>query len=129
MELEHYKEARPVLEEALTLNVEKDAAFHFNLGRCYTELHQWSPAKKHFLQALKMGLPEDRVVRTHFYLGTIYFQTRIFGNALQEFELCEANISKSTMPRRVLYKWLALTCRVLGREENATKYSQLAAKS
>ena len=128
VELERYKEARPVLEEALTLDVEKDAAFHFNLGSCYTELHEWNLAKQQLLQALEKGLPDDRVVRAHFYLGIVYFRTKAYGKALREFEFCEANISKSTMPLRVLYKWLALTCQSTGREENARKYLHLAAK-
>ena len=76
-----------------------------------------------------MGLPEDRIVKTHFYLGVVYFHMRAYGKALQEFEYCEANVSKSTLPRRGLYKWLALVCRNVGREESARKYSQLAANA
>jgi tetratricopeptide (TPR) repeat protein len=129
VELKRYREARPVLEEVLTLDVEKDSAFYFNLGICYLELRESELARQRLLQALGMGLPEDRIVKTHFYLGVVYFRTRAYGKALQEFEFCEANINKSTLPLRGLYKWLALTCRNVGREESARKYSQLAANT
>jgi tetratricopeptide (TPR) repeat protein len=128
LEFKRYQEARVALEDVLGLNVEKDAEFYFDLGRCYTELHEWTAAAQRLLQALDMGLSEDRLVRAHFYVGTVYYHTKAYGKALQEFEYCEANISKSTMPARVLYKWLALTCQTVGREEDARRYSHLAAK-
>ena len=115
-----------MLEEVLTLDVEKDADFHFNLGICYMELEESELARQKLLQALGMGLSEDRVVKTHFYLGVVYSQMRAHGKALQEFEFCEANIGKTSLPLRGLYKWLAVTHRIVGREENARRYLRLA---
>lgn len=129
VELKRYEEARPVLEEVLTLGVEKDADFYFNLGICYMELRESELAKQKFLHALSVGLSEDRVVKTHFYLGVEYFRTRAYGKALHEFEFCEANISKTTLPLRGLHEWLGLTCRNVGREESAQRYLRLAKKA
>ncbi|HEU5411760.1 MAG TPA: tetratricopeptide repeat protein [Candidatus Acidoferrales bacterium] len=125
VEFKRFQEARKILKEVLELDVGKDAAFYFNLGRCHTELKEWDMATSQLLKALDMGLPEDSAVRTHFYLGTIYYQQGAHGKALQEFEFCEANLGRSTMPSRVLYKWLALTCQTIGRDENARRYSEL----
>lgn len=128
--LGRFDEARRVLEEVSTLGtVEKDGEFYFNLGFCYMELHEPERAKPEFLRALDIGLPDDHSLKTHFYLGVVYFRTRSYGRALREFEFCEANINKSTLPLRGLYKWLALTCKNIGREENARIYSELASRN
>lgn len=129
VELKRFREARPVMEEVLSLNLERDSNFYFMLGICYMELGEAKSAKQYFLRALDMGLPEDRIVKAHFYLGVVYFRLRAYGQALKEFEFCESNISGSALPLRGLYKWLALTCRNVGREDNARKYSELAAKA
>ena len=129
VEFKRFREAKPVMEEVLSLDVEKNSDFYFDLGRCYTELKEWNLATPQLLKALDMGLSEDRVVRAHFYLGTIHYQQGAHGKALQEFEFCEANLCNTTMPSRVLYKWLALTCRTIGRNESAQRYLQLAASA
>jgi tetratricopeptide (TPR) repeat protein len=126
VELKRFREAKPVMEEVLSLDVEKDSDFYFDLGICYMELRDSESAKQQFLRALDMGLPKERTIKAHFYLGVVYFRLRAYGQALKEFEFCEANIHGSTLPLRGLYKWLALTCRNVGREENARRYSELA---
>ncbi|MGB7025061.1 MAG: tetratricopeptide repeat protein, partial [Candidatus Acidiferrales bacterium] len=126
VELKRYREARPIMEEVLALDVEKDGAFYFSLGICYLALHEKDLARQQFCEALRLGLPDEKLVDSHFYLGVAYFRMRAYAKALQEFEFCEANIRKSTLPLRGLYKWLALTCRNLDLREEAKRYFVLS---
>ena len=129
VELKHHKEARPVLEEVLKLCVEKDGAFYFSLGICYLALHKKDLARQQFCEALRLGLPEQKLVDSHFYLGVGYFRARAYAKALQEFEFCETNIGKSNLPPKGLYKWLALTCRNLDLHDDAKRYAALSKKA
>ncbi|MHB8539560.1 MAG: tetratricopeptide repeat protein [Candidatus Acidiferrales bacterium] len=128
VELKRNREARRVLEEVLTLDVEKNGDFYFSLGICYLALRENDLARQQFCEALRLGLPEQKLVDSHFYLGVAHFRMRGYARALHEFEFCETNIGKSNLPSRGVNKWLALTCRNLGLQEEAKRYAALGKK-
>lgn len=129
VELERHREARPNLEEVLSLEVEKDGAFYFSLGICYMHSRETGLSVQQFLEGLRLGLPEHQVVQAHYYLGTLYYRMGSYGKALQEFEFCETNAGESRPPLGWVYSKLASTCRKLGLQEDAERYSKLIARN
>lgn len=128
VELKQYEKARPVIEEVLDLDVEKDGQFYFSLGICYLALRENELARKHFEEALRLGLPEQKLVDCHFYLGVAYFRVGAYARALPELKSCESNIGKSKLTARTLYKWLSATCLGLSLFEDSKRYKNLSAK-
>jgi tetratricopeptide (TPR) repeat protein len=129
VELKRYRKARPILEEVLALDVEKNGEFYFSLGLCYLALRETEPAGQQFREALHLGLAEQKLVDCHFYLGVVDFRTKAYAKALQEFEFCRRNHNKTKLPAKTLYKWLAATCTRLFLTDDAERYRQLSDKA
>lgn len=128
VELKHYRKARAVMEEVLKFDVEKNGEFYFSFGICYLALHENELARQQFGEAIRLGVPEQKLIDCRFYLGVAYFRMQMYAKALHEFESCQSHTSKSKLPLKTLYRWLGLTCQQLSLTEEARRYKDLSAK-
>jgi len=124
------REARPLLEEALSFQLDADdkALLLYYLGVALYKLGDKPGAKTRFLEALQ-GRPDDYgSISSRFYLGVIYSEEGAYGKALQEFGRVELKVSLTGIPKGRVYGWLARTYRLSGNAREAEKYEKLARK-
>jgi tetratricopeptide (TPR) repeat protein len=123
--LERYGEALPILEEVLSLDVEKEGDFYYLLGLCYYEAGRYDRAREMFLKGFEEGLPENYKIPAHFALGVVCARLGAHAKAKSELEICLANDSSGQIDRRTLLDWLAGACRALGLDEEEQRYRSL----
>ncbi len=130
-EFERYREAAPVLEEALSLELrdEQKADVLYNLGVSYYGLGKKNEAKEKFQAALDAGVRKDAAVRAHHYLGLIHFENRAYAWAKQEFEFSERHTDEGSLSRKRILEMLFHTCQRLGLHDEARHYEELARQS
>ena len=120
------KEARGILQEALSFDIEPEerAAIYYHLGVCYFDLGEMQPAKERLFRALELGLDDERAGRAHYYLGIAFYHEEAYAKAKQEFERCLLKAEASDIPKQYVFEWLARTCRALGFEDEANRYTR-----
>jgi tetratricopeptide (TPR) repeat protein len=125
--LERKQEALPLLEEALSFQLESavESDLHCHLGRCYHELSQDALAKEQFESANALGVTEEWQSAFHYYFGYTLYRLREFQQAKREFILCLQ--SGAFGPEEWMrYAMLAATCRKLGDYSEASEYDEKA---
>ncbi len=127
-EFERSREAIPVLEETLSLDLwnEQRAEVLYHLGICYYDLENRDLAKEKIQAAIQAGLQNSWAVRAHHYLGLIHFQNRAYAWAKQEFEFSERHADEVGFSRKAVLDMLCHTCRRLGLHDEAERYAALA---
>jgi tetratricopeptide (TPR) repeat protein len=130
MHLSRNREARPLLEEALSFDLEKETKsnLHCHLGRCYCELSEFPQSRDQFLLAESIGVNEDWEATFHYYFGYALFELNDFAAASRQFILCLQSRAPGP-PESLIYKMLAETSRKLGDRERARLYDQMAKSS
>jgi tetratricopeptide (TPR) repeat protein len=125
--LEKKEEALPILEEALSFQLESEVEsdLHCHLGRCYHELSKYSRAKEQFERADALGVGEDWQSVFHYYFGYTLYELRDFQRAKREFILCVQS-SPDGPPESMRYAMLAATSRKLGEHSEARAYEEKA---
>ena len=127
MRLGRNEEAKPVLEEALSFQLESgvqsDVSCH--LGRCYHELALYPLAKEQFERVNALGVSEDWQSVFHDYFGYTLYELRDFQRAKREFILCLQS-GPSGPEESMRYAMLATTCRKLGEHAEARYYDEKA---
>jgi tetratricopeptide (TPR) repeat protein len=121
------EEARPVLEEALSFQLESgvQSDVHCHLGRCYHELALYPLAKEQFERANALGVSEDWQSVFHYYFGYTLYELRDFQRAKREFILCLQS-GPSGPEESIRYSMLATTSHKLGEHSEARSYDEKA---
>jgi tetratricopeptide (TPR) repeat protein len=127
MHLERYEEARPVLEEAVSFQLESgvQSDVFCHLGRCYHELSLYPLAKEQFERANALGVKEDWQPVFHYYFGYTLYELTDFRRAKREFILCLQS-GPSGPEESMRYAMLAATSRKLGEYSEARSYDEMA---
>lgn len=127
MHLEKYEEARPILEEAASfdLNREVRSDLHCHLGRCYHTLSQFGMAKAQFESADSLGVNEGWQSAFHYYFGYTLYELKDFNRAKREFILCLQS-GASGPEEWMRYAMLAAASRKLGEHSEASEYDRMA---
>jgi len=125
--LERNEEALPLLEEALSFQLERAAQsdLHCHLGRCYHERSQYSQAKEHFERADALGVGDDWRPAFHYYFGYTLYELKDFQRAKRQFILCLQS-GDSGPPASMRYAMLAETSRKVGEHSEARLYEEKA---
>jgi len=125
--LERKEEARPLLEEAITFQLESEVRsnVHCHLGRCYFESTQYVAAQEQFERAKALGVEEDWQAVFHYYYGYTLYELKEFQKAKREFILCLQS-GPSGPESSLRYLMLAATCRKLGERSEARAYEDKA---
>jgi tetratricopeptide (TPR) repeat protein len=127
MHLERNEEARPVLEEAVSFQLDSQVQsdVYCHLGCCYHKLSVYPSAKEQFERANAIGVSEDWQSAFHYYFGYTLYELRDFQRAKREFILCLQ--SGPSGPRESMrYAMLAATSRKLGEYSEARSYDEKA---
>src|ERR1700733_3527840 len=106
--LERNEEALPLLEEALSFQLEREVQsdLHCHLGRCYHERSQYPLAKEHFEHADALRVGEGWRSVFHYYFGYTLYELKDFQRAKRQFILCVQS-GDSTLPEAMRYEMLA----------------------
>lgn len=129
-EFDRHREARPLLEEALSFQLDADdmALLLYYLGVALYKLGDKLGARTRFLEALQ-GRPDDYgSISSRFYLGVIFSEEGAYGKALEEFERVEPHVGLTGIPKDRIYGWLARTYRLSGNVREAERYEKLVRK-
>jgi tetratricopeptide (TPR) repeat protein len=123
--LERKEEARPLLEEAVTFQLDSKVRsdVHCHLGRCYHELSLYTLAREQFEQADALGVGEDWQPPFHYYYGYTLYELKEFQRAKREFILCLQS-GPSGPDAYLRYRMLAATSRKLGEHSEARSYDE-----
>jgi tetratricopeptide (TPR) repeat protein len=121
--LERNEEALPLLEEALSFQLEREVQsdLHCHLGRCYHERSQYSLAKEHFERADALGVVDDWRSVFHYHFGYTLYDLKDFQRAKRQFILCVQS-GDSAVPESMRYTMLAAATRKLGEHSEARRY-------
>jgi len=125
--LERKEEARPLLEEAITFQLDSEVRsdVHCHLGCCYFELSRYPEAREQFERANAFEVSEEWQAAFHYCYGYTLYELKEFQRAKREFILCLQ--SKSSGPEESLrYGMLAATSRKLGEHSEARSYDEKA---
>lgn len=127
MHLERIDEARPLLEEAesFQLDGEVQSTVHCQLGRCYHELSLYTLAKSQFERAHVLGVAEDWQAVFHYYYGYTLYELKDFQLAKREFIICLQSGASGPAPS-MRYSMLAAASRKLGEYDEARSYENKA---
>jgi tetratricopeptide (TPR) repeat protein len=125
--LERNEEARPLLEEAETfqLDGEVQSNVHCHLGRCYHESSLYALAKSQFERADALGVTEDWQAAFHYYYGYTLYELKEFQRAKREFILCLQS-GPDGPASSMRYSMLAAASRKLGEQDEARSYEEKA---
>jgi tetratricopeptide (TPR) repeat protein len=125
--LERSEEALPLLEEALSFQLEREVQsdLHCHLGRCYHERSQYALSKKHFERADALGVGDDWQSAFHYYFGYTLYELKDFQRAKRQFILC-VQAGDSGPPGSMRYAMLAAASRKLGEHSEARRYQEKA---
>jgi len=128
VEFGRHREARPILEEALTFQEAQvdRGQIHYNLGVCLFNLGDKMAAKENFLEVLRDREEDYYTISARYYLGVIYSQEGAYAKALREFERVEAHAAEANIDKEKIYGWLARVSRLLRLDDDAERYEKLA---
>lgn len=132
--LSRYKEALPILREAVSFSFDKAEnaqKMHFYLGVCLEDAHETQAAKQQFVLVVGYGLKNDIEEQALYRLAILYYNAGAFAQARQQLEaiLQKYPNPSAAVPRKYVYQTLSQTCRHLGDQANAKLYMDLAQKS
>jgi len=132
--LSRFKEALPILKEALSFSFEKatnEQRVHFDLGICLEETNETEAAKQEFFRAIGFGLKNDIEERALYRLAILHFKADALAQAKQQLETILRDFpgQSSAVPRKYVYEQLSHTCRYLGDAANAELYASLAKRA
>jgi len=131
MHLSRDDEARPILEEAQSFKLLEEGArssVHCHLGRCYFASAEYQSAKQQFLNAQRIGVPEDWEANFHYYFGYTLYELGEFGAAKRKFILGLQSRAEGP-PLVLVYKMLANASRKLGEHKEAHLYEEESKRS
>jgi len=132
--LSRYKEALPILREAVTFPFNRatdEQQVHFALGVCLEDANDAEAAKQEFIRVVGFGLKNDVEERALWRLGILYYKAGALAQAKQQLEtiLRDFPTQNPAVPRKQVYEGLAQTYRHLGDKENEKFYMDLAKRT
>ena len=92
------------------------------LGYCHYELREDSEAKAKLVEALTLGVPEDRKAGIHYTLGLVRYHLSDLRGAKNEFELCVKTATSEYLGTTKIWEWLEETARACGEYDEAELY-------
>lgn len=127
-DLAHFKEAVPLLREAMTydLGLDDRQRVRLYLGHCYFHLGRKREAEQELLQAATEPAAPDVIAEACYRLGMLYYQGGEFSKAKDSFLKCEPLLLQLKSPAKELYTVIATSCRMLGNTDMANHYARLA---
>ena len=123
VELNRSAEARPLLELALSKNLDRPLTLYY-LGVCCFDLGDLESAKRNLKEARSLQLDPIYAARTHFYLGIIYHQQGQYAWARQELEWCLQH-GLGHLRKNEVIEGLVGTSKALGLEHDARRYAEM----
>jgi tetratricopeptide (TPR) repeat protein len=86
--------------------------------------NDYKRAQEKLTEALKLGgLPIWLEYRAHFELGTTYYHLKDYEKAKHELEKAAEQADADYVRQSDIWKWLEMTCRVLGLQAEADFYA------
>ena len=89
------------------------------LGHCHYQLQEYLEAKATLVEALTLGVPEDRKAAVRYALGIIKHHLSDLRGAKDEFELCVKTATSEYLGTTKIWEWLEETARAGGKYEEA----------
>ena len=125
--LERNEKALPLLEEALSFQLEREVQsdLHCHLGRCYHELAFYQLARGQFERANALSVSEEWQPAFHYYYGYTLYELKEFQRAKREFILSVQSGPSGPEPT-LRYSMLAAVSRRLGEHSEARSYDEKA---
>jgi tetratricopeptide (TPR) repeat protein len=126
------EQALPLLKDAISFTFEdqKDEQLtHLYLGTCQYELGQYDLAKEQFIQVIRYGLNNDLEAEGRYRLAAVHWRQGALAQAKLRLEEVVSAFDTTMEPkvsRREIYALLSKTCRHLGENSEADRYSKLA---
>lgn len=127
-DLGRWKETLPILE-GIKSPQEYREGIAFYLGHCYLSGDECERAKDKLTEALKLGLPNSLEYRAHCELGMTYYNLKDYAKAKQELEKGAEHADADYIKESHIWKWLEMTCRALGLQDEAEVYVCMARPS
>lgn len=126
-ELGQPSEARPLLEEASTVDYEKPTALYY-LGRCYYDLGELNKSKESLRAMLLLNPDPIYQPSAHYMLGLIYHWQGQEAWAIRELEWCVENDTRDLVSKRKLLTALLQSSNALGLAAESDRYSKMLRK-
>jgi len=126
--LGRWKEALPVMTEALSNDIPKGGDFYYLLAWCRSAQGDLAEALEALNAGFKVGFGSDFEPHAHFLLGAIYAKQERFAQALLELEQVVPTVETGRIGARELYDLLAHVCTKLAMPKEAAAFSKLAMK-
>jgi tetratricopeptide (TPR) repeat protein len=127
-DLGKWSDALPLLqEEEVAESGAASALFNFYLGTCYVGVGDLSKGVLRLRESLQGFLPTSLEYRAHSSLGKAYFNLGEYRLAKTELEKASETSNPAYIREAHLWKWLEAASRHLGLNDEANRYSQLAA--
>ena len=121
--LGRWKEALPILEGIKSPQEYREGVAYY-LGHCYRAGDDYERAQEKLTEALRLGgLPIWLEYRAHFELGTTYYYLKDYEKAKRELEKAAEQADEDYVRQSDIWKWLEMTCRVLGLQAEADFYA------
>jgi tetratricopeptide (TPR) repeat protein len=118
---ERWAEAKAILKHSTPPEHWKGIVSNF-LGHCHYQLREYSEAKAKLVEALTLGVPEDRRAGVHYTLGLVKYHLSDLRGAKNEFELCVKTATSEYLGTTKIWEWLEETARACGEYEEADHY-------
>lgn len=123
-ELNRPKEARPLLEQALSLEHDKGATLYY-LGRCCYDLGDLDAAREYLERALAIDLHPVYQPSAHYVLGLAYHWQGQNARAIREFEWCLDHDREQRVAKWKVLTGLLNASKTVGLMDDANRYSKL----
>jgi tetratricopeptide (TPR) repeat protein len=126
-DLGRYKEALPLLEEALTFDLHQaDGNLYHELGRCYLDNEDYERANNAFTKAIGLGIHDSRAAHAHWSIAVILLRKDSAARALEELRLAEEHAAAAGTSKKNIYKAMAVAFHKLGMDEDALRYAKMS---
>jgi len=123
--LEQFREALPVLEEALDFYPPLlSAEFYFELGRCYLEADDVSNAKEALTKAMSLGLDDARAASAAWNLAVLLMRQGDNEQALETLRCAEKHANSAGVSKQNIHKALAICLHKMGMIDQAQHYAR-----
>jgi pentatricopeptide repeat protein len=131
--LSRFKEALPILQEAVLFSFDKRDDEHevrFALAVCLDETNETEAAKREYISVVSMAVKNSFGEEALFRLAALYYRTGAVAQAKHHLEAILRDFSdvSPAVPRKVVYKTLSQTFHYLGDKTNEKLYADLAAR-
>jgi tetratricopeptide (TPR) repeat protein len=126
-DLGRYKEALPLLEEAVTFDLPRsDGNLYHELGRCYLDSEDYERANDALTKAIKLGIHDSRAAHAHWNIAVILLRKDSAARALDELRLAEEHATSAGTSKKNIYKAMAIAFHKLGMVEDALRYAKMS---